>query len=202
MRVLLPSSCVLPAYNGGMWRAAPIALVLATIAGWSANVGVLDGQAVPQPFPRPSSERATPGGAQPAAKPAPAPEPAPPDAPTQATLGVPIYPGAQFIASYNAGQGQRYYLFGSTASFADLVTYYRNQLKTRGELVFDEPATHMFDIGRFREESMAFPPSVTIKDYLWGGTGGYLNPNRSAQPRRFPTIIQIVPVPGPVPAKR
>ena len=29
--------------------------------------------------------------------------------PTEAMLGVPIYPGAQFIASYDAGRGQRYY---------------------------------------------------------------------------------------------
>ena len=32
--------------------------------------------------------------------------------PTEAMLGVPIYPGAQFIASYDAGRGQRFYLFG------------------------------------------------------------------------------------------
>ncbi len=36
-------------------------------------------------------------------------------APTEAMLGVPIYPSAQFIASYNAGRGQRYYLFGTAA---------------------------------------------------------------------------------------
>ena len=97
----------------------------------------------------------------------------------------------------DAGRGQRYYLFGSTASFGDLVTYYRGVLKDRGELVFDAPAVHMFDTGRFREESMAFPPSVTVKDYTWGGSGGYLNPIRGAQPARFPTIIQIVPNTAP-----
>jgi hypothetical protein len=42
---------------------------------------------------------------------------------------------------------------------------------------------------------MAFPPSVTVKDYTSGGTGGYLNPKRGAKPERFPTIIQIVPNP-------
>ena len=109
------------------------------------------------------------------------------------TLGVAIFPTAVFLGSFNAGQGQRYYLFGSTNSFADLVTYYRGVLKERGELVFDAPAVHMFDTGRFREESMAFPPSVTVKDYTWGGKGGYLNPIRGGQPARFPTIIQIVP---------
>jgi predicted amidohydrolase len=113
--------------------------------------------------------------------------------PTEVTLGVAIHPNAVFLGSFNAGQGQRYYLFGSSASFADLVTYYRGVLKDKGELVFDAPAIHMFDTGRFREEAMAFPPSVTVKDYTWGGKGGYLNPVRGAQPARFPTIIQIVP---------
>jgi len=195
----------------GMWRLAerPIAgLVLGgLLVAQGASIG-LDAQAVPQPFPRPASQAdpSRPAATQPPPTPAPT-QPATPapqapatgaaasGAPTGATLGVPIYPGAQFIASYSAGLGQRYYLFGSTASFADLVAFYRSALKTRGELVFDEPAIHMFDTGRFREESMAFPPSVTIKDYLWGGTGGYLNPARGAQPQRFPTIIQIVPPP-------
>jgi hypothetical protein len=114
-------------------------------------------------------------------------------APTEVALGVAIFPSAVFLGSFNAGQGQRYYLFGATASFADLVTYYRGVLKDKGELVFDAPAVHMFDTGRFREEDMAFPPSVTVKDYTWGGKGGYLNPVPGAQPARYPTIIQIVP---------
>ena len=96
------------------------------------------------------------------------------------SLGVPIYPTAQFITSYDAGKGQRYYLFGTTATFAEIVQYYRNTLKQRGELVFEEPPIHQFDIGRFREETMAFPPSVTVKDYTWGGNSGYLNPKPDA----------------------
>ena len=109
-------------------------------------------------------------------------------------LGVPIFPNAQFITSYDAGRGQRYYLFGTNSSFADLVNYYRNVLKQRGELVYDEPPIHEFDVGRYREETMAFPPGVTVKDYTWGGAQGYLNPKRGAEPARFKTIIQIVPV--------
>jgi hypothetical protein len=46
---------------------------------------------------------------------------------------------------------------------------------------------------------MAFPPSVTVKDYTWGGKGGYLNPNRGTQPARFPTIVQIVPATAATP---
>jgi hypothetical protein len=155
---------------------------------------------VPQPFPRPGSSpsRQPPRPAPPPVPPATtAPQPADPKAggaPSEATLGVPIYPGAQFIASYDAGRGQRYYIFGSAASFVDLVTYYRTALKQKGELVFDAPATHEFDVGRFREETMAFPPGVTIKDYQSDVSQGYPNPKPGGQPARFPTIIQIVPV--------
>lgn len=111
---------------------------------------------------------------------------------------MPIYPAARFIASYDAGRGQRYYLFGTTAPYADLVAYYRSQLKERGNEVFQEPPTHMFEVGRFRDETMAFPPGVTIKDWTWGGSQGYPNPTLGAEPRRFPTIIMIVPAPQAV----
>ncbi len=127
----------------------------------------------------------------PAAVPA---RPSPDAAPTEATLGVPIYPGAQFIASYDAGRGQRYYIFGSAATFVDLVAYYRTVLKQKGELVYEVPATHEFDVGKFREETMAFPPGVTIKDFQSDISQGYPNPKPSGQPTHFPTIIQIVPV--------
>lgn len=150
---------------------------------------------VPQPFPRPGSQ---PAPARPAETPPAAPSPAAPaqadGPPTEATLGVPIYPGAQFIASYDAGRGQRYYIFGSPAPFVDLVAFYRTVLKQKGELVFDVPATHEFDVGRFREDVMAFPPGVTIKDYQTDVSQGYPNPKPNGQPPRFPTIIQIVPV--------
>ena len=154
----------------------------------------------PQPFPRPGAPATPPATTQsskpPAvAPPAPATTPNPNDVPTEATLGVPIYTGAQFLASYDAGKGQRYYLFGTNTSFTEIVAYYRTVLKQKGELVYDEPAVHEFDIGKFKEDTMAFPPSVTVKDYTWGGSAGYLNPKRGQQPIRFKTIIQIVPAP-------
>jgi hypothetical protein len=159
--------------------------VVVLILGSTAAVARPAAQAPAALPPRPAAAPATPTPASPAGTAEPA--------PTELALGVAIFPSAVFLGSFNAGQGQRYYLFGTTASFADLVTYYRGVLKDRGELVYDAPAVHMFDIGRFREESMAFPPSVTVKDYTWGGKGGYLNPVRGAQPARFPTILQIVP---------
>jgi hypothetical protein len=54
----------------------------------------------------------------------------------------------------------------------------------------------MFEVGRFREETMAFPPGVTVKDWTWGGSQGYPNPKLGGQPARFPTIIMIVPPPS------
>jgi hypothetical protein len=152
------------------------------------------------PFPRPGAQAPKPAPqpppppTQPTSPPQQKPAPAANEAPTEAMLGIPVYPGAQFIASYNAGRGQRFYLFGSTASFVDLVTYYRTTLKQRGEVVFDVPATHEFLVGRFREETMAFPPGVTIKDYQSDISPGYPNPKAGGQPARFPTVIQIVPV--------
>jgi hypothetical protein len=157
------------------------------------------GQRVQPPAPKPQAPAPTPRTA-----PAPPPAPSAPAAPTaavsdsepsQALLGVSLYPNSQYIGSYDAGRGQRFYLFGSSASYIELVTYYRTLLKQRGTVVFEAPATHQFDIGRFREETMAFPPSVTIKDYQSQVSAGYPNPRPGGQPARFPTIVQIVPSP-------
>lgn len=157
----------------------------------------------PQPFPRagsPQPPTSTPAPTQPPQTPAtprPAAQASAEPAASDTQLGVQLYPGAQFLASYDAGRGQRYFLFGTTASFVDVVTFYRNLLKQKGDLIFDAPATHQFDIGRFREETMAFPPSVTVKEFQSQVSQGYPNPRPNAQPARFPTVIQIVPVTAP-----
>lgn len=172
----------------------------------------------PQPFPRAGTAQQRPAAPVPAA-PAPTPQrpavpgssaaalaaKADPNAPTAEMLGVAVYPDAQFLSSYDAGRGQRYYLFGTTASFAEMLGYYRTQTGERGDLVFKDPPTHMFTGGtltRYREETMAFPPSVTVKDWTSGGSPGYLNPRPGAQPQRFPTVIMIVPAPAGAPAPR
>lgn len=161
----------------------------------------------PQPFPRSGTQQppSTPSAPPPApptlpgAPPAPAPaqNSAAPGVPSEGQLGVQVYPGSQFLASYDAGRGQRYFLFGTTASFTDVVAFYRNVLRQKGDLIFDAPATHQFDIGRFREETMAFPPSVTIKEFQSQISQGFPNPRPNAQPERFPTVIQIVPAIAP-----
>ncbi len=175
-----------------VWRALVLVALFAGLP--SALAAQAQQPPVPKPFPQPgqAAKTAAPPAEQQPAKPATSPEPT--GTPTEATLGVAIYPNAEFLTSFDAGQGQRYYLFGTLAPFATVVAYYKNVLKDKGELVFEEPPVHEFDIGRFREETMAFPPSVTVKDYTWGGMEGYLNPKPGAQPQRFKTIIQIVPV--------
>jgi hypothetical protein len=177
----------------------------------------------PQPFPRaneprqppPQTQAPAPIAPQPQAAQAPVPPARPAAAPSTqpspsaqastpgtsapADLGFPVLPSAQFLGAYDAGRGQRYHLFGTTAPFAEVVTFYRTQLNEKGNLVFKEPPTHMFEVGRFREETMAFPPGVTVKDWTWGGSQGYLNPKAGAQPARFPTVIMIVPAPAAAP---
>jgi hypothetical protein len=171
--------------------------MLAALLALALFFGAFQGQPVPQPFPRPG----TPPTQVPPAQPQPPPRPPQPeaetiDAPTESTLGVAVYPGAQFLGSYNAGRNQRFYLFGSSAEFTVLVTYYRTLLKQRGDLVYEVPATHQFDVGRFDDDTMAFPPGVTIKDFQSDLSQGYPNPKPGGQPARFPTVIQIVPAPG------
>lgn len=153
----------------------------------------------PEPFPRPGQQPTRPAPQSP-----PPTSASPPASPTPSTpadkgdpgdLGVPIYPGAHFIISYDAGRGQRYYLYGTESDFLQIVGWYRTTLKQKGELVFEEPPVHMFEIGRYKEETMAFTPSVTVKDYTWAGSSGYINPKPGATPARFKTIIQIVPNP-------
>ena len=173
----------------------------------AAQITAIGGAQTPQPFPRPG-DAARPQPSAPA-PPKPAdtqglkvlpPERSAPQTPagepTEQTLGLPIYPGAQFIGSYDAGRGQRYHLYGANADFAQIVAYYRTTLKQRGELVYEIPQIHMFEVGRFREETMVFPPGVTVKDYA---PEGYMS-FKANTPVRFPTIIQFVPSPpaGPV----
>jgi hypothetical protein len=137
--------------------------------------------------PRPAPATPAPGAAKPAAQ--------PPTAVAPDLGGVPLYPGAVYLTSYDAGRGQRFHLYGVTLSYAETVAYYRSTLKVKGDELFESPPTHQFELGRFRDSEMAFPPSVTVKDYTWGGSAGYVNPARGAKPERFPTVIQIVLAP-------
>ena len=147
-------------------------------------------QPVPRPFPTPSSTENSPSTQEPD------PNPTPTGVlPTGVALDVPIYPNANYLGAFNAGRGQTFHLFGTNVSFPEMVGYYSTILDERGDRVFDAPATHQFDTGRFRDDEMTYRPSVTIKDYTWNGSAGYLNPVPGAEPARYQTVIQIATAP-------
>jgi hypothetical protein len=169
--------------------AIPIAALVFPATADAQTPALFPRPAHTQPAPPPQTQPSGPAPVAPRAAIAPSEKGEPQD------LGVPLYPGSQFIASYDAGRGQRYYLYGVESDFLQIVGWYRTTLKQKGDLVFEEPPVHMFEIGRYREETMAFTPSVTVKDYTWAGSLGYINPKTGATPARFKTIIQIVPNP-------
>lgn len=143
----------------------------------------------PRPFPGapapPAAERAQPD-------PSAAPQTAAPGN-VDADTGVPLYPGAVLLGKYEAGPGQPFYIYGSQSTYANVVEFYRGVLKDRGRALFGGPM-HQFDLGRYRRETMALQPAVTVKDYLWNGREGYVHVDGLAS-TKYPTIIQIVPAP-------
>jgi hypothetical protein len=49
-----------------------------------------------------------------------------------------------------------------------------------------------FELGRFRDDRMAYPPSIVVKDYSWNASPGYLHVAGTSEVR-YKTIIQVVP---------
>lgn len=105
----------------------------------------------------------------------------------------PIHPRAELLDAFDAGQGQQYIVYGTDLLYATVVEYYKQLLRSGGTEIFRAPAMHRFDLGRFDENTMAYPPSIVIKDYTWNGSPGYLHVNGSTE-KRYRTIIQVVPV--------
>jgi hypothetical protein len=186
-------------------------IAIAAIAAWPiALVPRLSAQTpppvqtpTPTPRPFPGSGSSTTAPPKPANTPAPTPAPAPPPAgpaaaagqapvASAAALGAPVYPGATPLEVIDVGQGQRLYLFGTNASYTEIVAYYKNVLKSGGRELFKAPPMQQFDTGKFQDETMLFQPSVVVKDYTWNNQAGYLFIN-GAKEERYKTIIQIVP---------
>lgn len=151
------------------------------LSGPATSLAEAQAPRVPQPFPGSAPTRPS----EPTTS-TPAREIAAP--PTDA----PIYPTAELVDSFDAGQGQRYYIYASNASYTDVVTYYRNLLKNGGREIYKTPGMQQFDLGRYQESQMAFPPSVVVMDYGTAGSPGYLAVTDTTS-RRFKTVIQIVP---------
>jgi hypothetical protein len=164
---------------------APMAAVLHAQAPATPRPSPFPGRA---PSSRPADPVAPPGRGVP-----PAPQP-PIEIPRgdKAPEGTPVYPSAEFIDSYDAGSGQRYYLYGTNAPYGDVVAFYKNTLRNGGRELYKTPPMQQFDLGKFQEDSMAYPPSVVVKDYTWNGSVGYLMAAGSTE-KRYRTVIQIVP---------
>lgn len=154
------------------------------------------------PPPKPADPAGTTGAPRTNPPPANPPQASTPQTPAARTPAQPsagtnpasqyAYPGAESLDSFDAGRGQRFYLFGTNAPFADILLFYKNLLKTGGRELFKTPAMQQFDLGKFEEDTMAFPPSVVVKDYTWENSAGYLFVSGTTE-KRFRTIIQIVP---------
>jgi len=158
-------------------------VVIGAVAAVLLSTGAASAQTPPpRPVPFPTAGAPTPPAATP-----------PTQAPTDEALGAPIYPAAVFLETIDAGKGgQQYHLYGTDTSYTDIVNYYRNVLRNGGRTIFQGPQMHQFDLGRFQEQTMAYPPSVVVKDYTWNGSPGYLHVEGTTM-RRFATIIQVVP---------
>jgi hypothetical protein len=172
--------------------AALTALAAAAPAAQQTTAGQTQTQAPPPP-PKPSPFPGAISAGTKTADPAAATQKA---APTIAELGnAQVMPNAEFLESFDAGRGQQYLLYGTNMPFDQVVTYYKAQLRGANDReLFREPPMHQFDLGRWDERTMAYPPSVVVKDYTWNGSEGYLHVTGTVE-RRYRTIIQIVPAP-------
>jgi hypothetical protein len=190
------------------------ARVVSTLSGALLLSALVLAQSAPPPTQNPPVPRPFPGAGTPPASAGAA--GAKPDAPRQAgstaagqtpappgpaqTEGGPlapplVYPAAEFIQDFDAGRGQRYYLYGTDQPFAAIVDYYKGVLRSNGRELSEMPAMQQFELGRFDGNTMAYPPSVVVKDYVWNGSEGYLVA-QGTTPRRYRTVIQIVPAPA------
>jgi hypothetical protein len=171
---------------------------LVVAAGLVAAAGAQTaGTQAPPPSPKPF-----PGAATPPASATTKPDPARPQAPTIADLGqASVMPNAEFLDSFDAGQGQKYLIYGTNMPYDQVVTYYKASLRGAGNReLFTAPAMYQFDLGRFDERTMAYPPSVVVKDYTANGSEGYLHVAGTLE-KRYRTIIQIVPAPPAGPGR-
>jgi hypothetical protein len=140
--------------------------ICAVLVGVAAT-GPAAQQTVPPPKPFPGATPPTGKPIDPPATPATPGAPAAPSGPygpaksgcDAATIGAPVYPGAQYVDSFDAGKGQRFCLFGTDAGYADIVEYYKRTMKTGNREIFRTPGVWQFDLGRFRKRRWPTRPA-------------------------------------------
>jgi hypothetical protein len=106
--------------------------------------------------------------------------------------GVPLYPGAEFLQTFDAGLDQTMWSFGTNDSFAAIVAYYKGQFRKSGDEVSKTPAIQQFDLGSFDSRTMAQRPSVIVKDFTWPELSGYLHVSGTTK-KYYKTLIEIIP---------
>ena len=172
------------------------------VIGAAVAATALIAQTPPPPTPTPLPKPAPFPGAQtpvPSARPA-SPAPASTGAVQDAgatdprLAGVPMYPGALFLESFDVGSGQRVWVFGTNDLYADVVAFFKAQLKKSGEEVSRKtPAIQQFDLGSFDSGTMAQRPGILVKDFTWPDQAGYVHVVGTTE-QRYKTLIQIIPV--------
>lgn len=106
--------------------------------------------------------------------------------------GVPIYPGASFLESFDLGNGQWVFTFGTNDVYAGVVAFYKEQVGKSTEVSRNTPSIQQFDLGAFDSGRMAQRPSVLVKDFTWPDPAGYLHVSGATE-TRYKTLIQIIP---------
>jgi hypothetical protein len=88
-------------------------------------------------------------------------------------LGCALFPQLRLLETYDAGSGQKYFILARTRRTSRSCSSNRTSLRTGGREIYRAPAPAMqqFDLGRFQEETMAYPPSVVVKDYGGSSAG-------------------------------
>jgi hypothetical protein len=134
------------------------------------------------------------------APPKPTPTPTPQAGPTgqpaavdPQLAGVPIYPGVDFLESFDIGDGQSLFVFGTNDMYESVVAFYKNEVGRATEVSKREPAIQQFDLGSTSGGSITKQrPSVLVKDFTWPDPAGYLHVSGAAA-TRYKTLIQIIP---------
>jgi hypothetical protein len=145
----------------------------------------------PAPMPLPRSASPTPTPASDASKAAAGPLDLGSVDPRLA--GISGYPGAEFLASYDAGSNQKLFVFGTNETYEAVLSFYKTQFKKSGDEVSRQPRIQQFELGAFTSNTMSQRPSVIVKDYTQPDPAGYLHVAGTTE-RRFKTLIQIIPV--------
>jgi hypothetical protein len=107
--------------------------------------------------------------------------------------GIPLYPCAVFLETFEVGPGQRLFAFGTNDPYLDVVQFYKTQLKKSGEELSKMPAIYQFERGTFDSGTMNQRPGIIVKDYAWPAvTDAYLHVSGTTG-TRYRTVIQVIP---------